>query len=74
VIPREAVVYRSEVTAVYVIDKQNRLHFRHIRAGQPASDGMISVIAGLSPGEKVAVDPVAATARLKQQLAESHHE
>jgi RND family efflux transporter MFP subunit len=74
VIPREAVVYRSEVTAVYVIDKKNRLHFRHIRAGQPASDGMISVIAGLSPGEMVAVDPVAATARLKQQLAESHHE
>jgi RND family efflux transporter MFP subunit len=74
VIPREAVVYRSEVTAVYVVDKQDRLHFRHIRAGQPAGNGMISVIAGLSPGEKVAVDPVAATARLKQQLAGSHHE
>ncbi|MGD8907981.1 MAG: efflux RND transporter periplasmic adaptor subunit [Chromatiales bacterium] len=74
VIPRKAVVYRSEVTAVYVVDKQNRLHFRHIRAGQPTSDNMISVIAGLSAGERVAVDPVAATARLKQQLAESHHE
>jgi RND family efflux transporter MFP subunit len=74
VIPREAVVYRSEVTAVYVIDKQGGIHFRRIRAGQPASDGMISIIAGLSPGERVAVDPVVATARLKQQQAESEHE
>jgi RND family efflux transporter MFP subunit len=74
VVPREAVVYRSEVTAVYVVDEDGRVHFRHIRAGQPASDGMISVIAGLSPGESVAIDPVAAAARLKQQLAESAHE
>lgn len=74
VVPQEAVVYRSEVTAVYVVDKGGRVHFRHIRAGQPASDGMISVIAGLSPGEAVAVDPVAAAARLKRQLAESTHE
>ena len=74
VIPREAVVYRSEVTATYVVDKEGGIHFRHIRAGQPASDGMISVIAGLSPGERVAVEPVAAAARLKQQLAESAHE
>ncbi len=74
VVPREAVVYRSEVTAVYVVDADGRVHFRHIRAGQPASDGMISVIAGLSPGESVATDPVAAAARLKQQLAESANE
>jgi RND family efflux transporter MFP subunit len=74
VVPREAVVYRSEVTAVYVVDEDGRVHFRHIRAGQPAGDGMISVIAGLSPGESVAIDPVAAAARLKQQLAESAHE
>jgi RND family efflux transporter MFP subunit len=74
VVPREAVVYRSEVTAVYTVDKQGGVHFRHIRAGQPAADGMISVIAGLSPGERVAIDPVAAAARLKQQLAESAHE
>lgn len=74
VIPREAVVYRSEVTAAYVVDKEGGVHFRHIRAGQPTSDGMIAVIAGLSPGERVAIDPVAAATLLKQQLAESAHE
>jgi RND family efflux transporter MFP subunit len=74
VIPREAVVYRSEVTAVYVVDREGRVRFRRIRAGQPTSDGMVSVIAGLSSGEQVAIDPVAATVQLKQQLVESHHE
>ena len=74
VIPAESVVYRSEVTAVYVVDAEGGVHFRRIRAGQPAADGMMAVIAGLSPGEQVAIDPVAAAARLKQQLAESNHE
>jgi RND family efflux transporter MFP subunit len=74
VIPREAVVYRSEVTAVYVVGKDGRVHFRQIRAGQPTSDGMLSVIAGLFPGEQVATDPVAAAALLKRQLVESRHE
>jgi RND family efflux transporter MFP subunit len=74
VVPRDAVVYRSEVTAVYVVDPTGRVHFRQIRAGQPAADGMLSVIAGLSPGEQVATDPVAAATLLKQQLAETAHE
>jgi RND family efflux transporter MFP subunit len=74
VIPSDSVVYRSEVTAVYVVDAEGGVHFRRIRAGQLAGDEMISVIAGLSPGEQVAIDPVAAAARLKQQLAESHNE
>lgn len=74
VVPREAVVYRSEVTAVYVIKNDGRISFRHIRAGQPVGGEMLSVIAGLSPGESVAMDPVAAAALLKQQLAEGHHE
>ncbi|MCU7905264.1 MAG: efflux RND transporter periplasmic adaptor subunit [Candidatus Thiodiazotropha sp. (ex Epidulcina cf. delphinae)] len=74
VVPRQAVVYRSEVTAVYVLGKDGRVRFRHIRAGLPAADGMLSVIAGLSEGERVATDPVAAVTLLKQQSAESHNE
>ncbi len=70
VVPRQAVVYRSEVTAVYVVDPEGRVHFRHIRAGQPMADGNQTVIAGLSSGEKVALDPVAAATLLKQQMAE----
>jgi RND family efflux transporter MFP subunit len=74
VVPRSAVVYRSEVTAVYVVDKQGGVHFRHIRAGQPNSDDTLSIIAGLSPGDEVAVDPVAAAKLLKQQMLETAHE
>lgn len=74
VVPASAVVYRSEVTAAYVVDKTGRVHFRHIRAGRPTGDGMISVIAGLSPGDEVAIDPVAAAKRLKQQMSETPHE
>ncbi|MCG7947657.1 MAG: efflux RND transporter periplasmic adaptor subunit [Candidatus Thiodiazotropha taylori] len=70
VVPREAVVYRSEVTAVYVLGSDGRVHFRHIRAGHPVSEDALSVIAGLSAGEQVILDPVAAATELKQQLAE----
>ncbi|MCG7941034.1 MAG: efflux RND transporter periplasmic adaptor subunit [Candidatus Thiodiazotropha lotti] len=70
VVPREAVVYRSEVTAVYVLGSDGRVHFRHIRAGHPVSENALSVIAGLSAGEQVILDPVAAATELKQQLAE----
>jgi RND family efflux transporter MFP subunit len=74
VIPRSAVVYRSEVTAAYVLDKEGRVHFRHIRVGQLNSDGMLSIIAGMSPGDEVAIDPVAAAKQLKQQKSETTHE
>jgi RND family efflux transporter MFP subunit len=72
VVPRQAVVTRSEVTAVYVVDQKGRVHFRRIRPGSPVAGGGIAVIAGLSPGERVALNPVAATTRLKQQMAENH--
>jgi hypothetical protein len=74
VVPRESVVYRSEVTAVYVVKKDGKVSFRHIRAGHPVNGEMLSVIAGLVPGETVAVDPVAAAAQMKSQMAEATHE
>jgi RND family efflux transporter MFP subunit len=74
VVPLSAVVYRSEVTAVYVLDSQGRLHFRHVRAGNPTGNGMISVIAGLTEGDRVALNPIAAGAELKRQMAEAAHE
>jgi hypothetical protein len=35
---------------------------------------MLAVIAGLTKGEQVALDPIAAGAELKRQLAEVAHE
>jgi RND family efflux transporter MFP subunit len=74
VVPRAAVVYRSEVTAVYVVKKDGKVGFRHIRAGHMVDGEMLSVISGLVPGEAVAINPVAAAAEMKAQVAEMTHE
>jgi RND family efflux transporter MFP subunit len=66
VIPEEAVVYRSEVTGVYVLNGDGHLHFRQIRVGR-ALDDVLVVLAGLDEGERVALDPIAAGAALKAQ-------
>ena len=70
-VPRQAVVYRSEVTAVYVVDQQGGVHFRRIRVGHPVDAESIEVISGLEAGERVALEPIAAGSELKRQLRES---
>jgi len=65
-VPGEAVVRRSEVTAVYVIDETGRPRLRQIRTGRPRPDGRVPVLAGLEAGETVAIDPVAAAVALKE--------
>jgi RND family efflux transporter MFP subunit len=63
-IPAEAIVHRSEVTGVYVL-RDSRVMFRQIRAGQQHGDAGREVLAGLSAGEQVALDPVQAAIVLK---------
>ncbi|HDP89227.1 MAG TPA: efflux RND transporter periplasmic adaptor subunit [Thioalkalivibrio sp.] len=65
VVPREAVVYRSEVTGVYVVYDDGRIALRHVRLGRLLADGQIEVLAGLSAGERIALDPVRAGIYLK---------
>jgi RND family efflux transporter MFP subunit len=72
-IPIKAVVHRSEVTGVYIINPNQRISFRHVRLGHER-DGSIAVLAGLDAGEQVALDPIAAGVLLKQQLAEQADE
>lgn len=64
-VPAQAVVRRSEVTAVYAVDAKGGVSFRQIRLGEPAADGMIEVLAGLSAGETVALEPIKAGMVLK---------
>lgn len=66
VVPQEAVVYRSEVTGIYVVDGQGRPTLRHIRLGRELPDGSLVVLAGLEPGERIALDPVAAGVLIKR--------
>lgn len=59
-IPETAVLRRSEVTAVYVLDAQGRAQLRQVRIGEAIGDGQVEVLAGVSAGERVALDPVRA--------------
>ncbi len=60
VIPASAVLRRSEVVAVYVVDEDGAGKLRQVRLGEAISDDAVEVLAGLKPGEKVALDPVRA--------------
>lgn len=65
-VPAAAVLRRSELTAVYVVGAKESLQLRQVRLGEPAGEGQIEVLAGLEPGESVALDPVKAGIYLKQ--------
>jgi len=58
-IPSSAVVRRSEITAVYVV-KQERVSLRQVRLGAADARGKVAVLAGLSSGEVIALEPVKA--------------
>lgn len=66
-IPLQAVVFRSEVTGVYVLNKQGQASFRHVRIGEKIDEKNVAILAGLEQKEQVALDPIAAGALLKQQ-------
>lgn len=67
-IPAEAVVHRSEVTAVYVLEADT-IRFRQIRTGRTLPDGHVEVLAGMNAGEEVALDPIRAGVLLKEMRA-----
>ncbi len=58
-VPESALVERSELRAVYVVDAQGRVSLRQLRLGRREGE-RVEVLAGLVAGERVAVEPVAA--------------
>ena len=58
-IPSSAVVRRSEISAVYVVN-EDKVSLRQIRLGTPNGRGQVEVLAGLNPGDVIALDPVKA--------------
>ena len=64
-IPDTAVARRSELTGVYVVDKQGKVALRQIRVGVVLGADLIEVLSGLSEGETIALDPVRAAAYVK---------
>jgi RND family efflux transporter MFP subunit len=70
-LPPQALVQRAEITAAYVVGINGEVSLRYIRAGTPAADGRIPVLSGLAPGEKVALDPLAAGLAYRRQADSS---
>jgi len=68
-VPAAAVVRRSEVTGVYTVDAKGQVLFRQVRLGDAAGDQGIEVLAGLAPGDSVALDPVRAGTQAARQRA-----
>lgn len=64
-IPAQAVSYRSEVAGAYVVNDKGEIRFRQLRLGEKSGEKSVEVLAGLAPGERVALDPVAALAQMK---------
>jgi len=60
VAPVAAVVKRSEMAGMYVVNEKGEVSFRQVRLGEPSGQGEIEILAGVSAGEKVSLDPVKA--------------
>ncbi|MGD8595008.1 MAG: efflux RND transporter periplasmic adaptor subunit [Gammaproteobacteria bacterium] len=71
-VPSQAVVHRSELTAVYVIKGQH-VHLRQVRIGRHEGDS-VEILAGLQAGEQVALDPIQAGIYLKEQNRKGNSE
>jgi RND family efflux transporter MFP subunit len=64
-IPTRAIVRRADLRGVYVVTADGRARLRQVRLG-PQADELTEVLAGLSAGERVVLDP----ARLPAQAGE----
>lgn len=62
-VPQSAIVRRSAVTAVYLVQPDGQTLLQQVRLGEPLGE-RVEVLAGLQPGERVALDPLQAMRRL----------
>ncbi|VAW90968.1 hypothetical protein MNBD_GAMMA23-1570 [hydrothermal vent metagenome] len=73
-IPKRAVAYRGEVTAVYIKNKKGVISFRQIRLGHRHAKNEVEVLAGLSEGENIILDSTKAVTLMQQQNAQGETE
>lgn len=65
-IPADSVIHRSELSAVYIMDKTGKVSLRQVRLGRIHGDQQI-VLAGLQVGEKLLTQPNLAAVAIKAQ-------
>jgi len=68
VIPETALVHRGEINAVYVKAGDKQISMRQVRPGLTYENNQRIIHAGLSAGEDIYLNPLEATALLKNQL------
>lgn len=70
-VPIASIMTRGEVTGVYVFNPSNgRVAFRQVRLGRSITDS-VEVLAGLTSGEQIAVDPSVALRHLAKTRSQS---
>jgi RND family efflux transporter MFP subunit len=62
-VPSAAIRQQSEVTAVYTVGPDGRAAMRQVRVGERFGE-RTEILSGLAAGDRVALDPLAAAARL----------
>jgi RND family efflux transporter MFP subunit len=62
VIPTSAIRYNGSLPGVYVLDEQGNPQLRLVRLGEPVPGGLMTVLSGLRPGERILADPPAGVA------------
>jgi multidrug efflux pump subunit AcrA (membrane-fusion protein) len=62
VIPEAAIRYNGSLPGVYVLDEQGNPQLRLVRVGEPVPGGLVTVLSGLRPGERILADPPAGVA------------
>jgi RND family efflux transporter MFP subunit len=65
-LPAAAILRRGEISAVYVLAPNQPPSLRQVRLGEAVAGGDLEVLAGLSPGESVSLEPVKTGILLKQ--------
>jgi RND family efflux transporter MFP subunit len=59
--PAAAVVRRGELAATYVVGADGVPQLRQVRVGETLADGLVEVLAGVSAGERVQLNPLLAS-------------
>ena len=67
-VPARALVERSEVTALYVLDAGGRISMRQVRVGDRFGE-RLEILSGVVAGERILLDPLAAMDELRGATA-----
>lgn len=59
IIPESALIWRSSIPSVFVLNKDGKTELRFVRIGDKVDTDNISILSGLTIGEKVVVSPSA---------------